>query len=241
MENLRIFLLNLDRAVDRRKTMEEHLTSLGLQFELISAVDGKKLSAFDRSKYSEEDAIKAIGHPLIDTQIGCALSHAMLYERIVEENISECLILEDDVFLGEMFFKVMQNRSQFPKDWDVINLCTRTPQDAFGPFLVDIFRCSKFLEPASQTAAYLLSLKGAKKLLRKVYPIRYEADGFTGRTQIAGIHSYGISPAVVASQDVESTIFDREIVEARRIKGIKRYLDKYARSLRKQLNRLIIE
>lgn len=241
MENLSIFLLNLDRAVDRRKIMEEHLTSLGLRFELISAVDGKKLSPFDRSKYSEEDAIKAVGHPLIDTQIGCALSHARLYERIVKENISECLILEDDVFLGEMFFKVMQSRSQFPKDWDVINLCTRTPQDAFGSFLVDIYRCSKFLEPASQTAAYLLSLKGAKKLLRKVYPIRYEADGFTGRTQIAGIYSYGISPAVVVSQDVESTIFDREIVEARRIKGIRRYLDKYARSLRKKLNRLIIE
>jgi glycosyl transferase family 25 len=241
VENLKIFLLNLDRAIDRRKTMEGHLSSLGLQFELISAVDGKKLSPYDRSKYSEEDAIKAVGHPLIDTQIGCALSHARLYERIVAEGIPECLILEDDALLGEMFLKVMEHRNQFPDNWDMINFYTRTPQDPIGPFLTDIYRCSKFLGPASGLVAYLISLKGAKKLLRKVYPIRYEADGLTGRTQVAGINSYGISPAVIAIQDVESTIWDREVVEAHRIKGAKRYLDKYARSLRKRLNRFIIE
>lgn len=95
-------------------------------------------------------------------------------------------------------FVVNLERSLLPKDWDLVNFCTDAKQLPFGSFLADIYRASTHLEPLNRTSAYLISLRRAKKLLDVAYPIRYEADGPTGRPHISGLNSYGVSHAVVA-------------------------------------------
>jgi glycosyl transferase family 25 len=218
--------------------MESQLHKLGLNYEIISAVDGMKLSAEDLAKYSESAAIQAIGKPLVKTQIGCSLSHLKLYERMVEQGIFECLILEDDIYLGDMFRQILENRNRLPEDWDLVNLCTNAKQEPFGHFIADIYRCSNHLELANRTSAYLITLNGARKLLNKAYPIRYEADGLTGRAHLTGIRSYSVWPPVVALQDVESDIWNVAMVQEVKLKGVKRYLQKISRSIQKRLEPL---
>jgi hypothetical protein len=134
-----------------------------------------------------------------------------------------------------MFKQVLANRNKFPPDWEFINLCTDAKQEPFGDFITDIYRCSHHLEWANRTSAYLINNRGAQKLLEKAYPIRYEADGLTGRTHITGIYSYSVWPPVVALQDVESDIWNSQVVDINLQKGFKKYRQKISRFMQRCL------
>lgn len=201
-----IWVLNLERASDRRQSMEKQLTELQWQFEFIQALDGNCLNAEARKSYSAWQAIKIVKRELSPGEIGCALSHAKLWARIVAENIEEVLILEDDVLLTPDLMRVLERRHLFPADWELINLKTDAAKIPFGPSVYSNYRVCHFQEDANRTCGYLINHKGAKKLCTHVYPIRLAADGLTGRTSITKLVSYGIDPDLVRLADFPSMI-----------------------------------
>jgi glycosyl transferase family 25 len=187
--------------------MEEQLRKLNLKFEIIRAVDGRNIPDCDLKCYSRQDAVKCAGRELSPGEIGCALSHAKMWERLVEENLNEVLILEDDVVVGETFTRILDLRHKFPGDWELVNFMTSAKQIPFGAPIYDIYRVCRFKGHANGACAYLLGRAGAGKLLSHVYPIRWAADGMTGRTYITGLVSYGIDPKVMALGNFESDIW----------------------------------
>jgi glycosyl transferase family 25 len=187
--------------------MEEQLKGLNLPFDFISAVDGSKLSTGELKLYSRKDALRCTGRELSRGEIGCALSHAGMWQRMMNEGIDEVLILEDDVVLGEMFIRVLQDRSRLPDDWELINFMTDVPQLPIGQPVCDIYRVCRFEGFANRTGAYLINRRGAEKLLKHVFPVRWPADGLTGRTYITGLVSYGIEPRLLILNHFESDIW----------------------------------
>ncbi len=65
---LKVFVISLDRAVDRRAHMEGLLSELGLEAEFVSAVDGRALTDVDRGQY--DFAPGAAGLPGGDDRLG---------------------------------------------------------------------------------------------------------------------------------------------------------------------------
>ena len=187
--------------------MKEQLDKFCLTFEIIPAVDGRNLSDSDLRKYSKKDALRCIGRELSPGEIACALSHADMWRRIVDQNLDEVLILEDDVLIGEMLLRILHCRNRLPEDWELINFMTDARQVPFGSPVYDIYRACHFRHYANRTAALLINRKGAQKLLARVYPIRRAADGLTGRTYLTDLISYGITPQVAALSHFESDIW----------------------------------
>jgi GR25 family glycosyltransferase involved in LPS biosynthesis len=66
------------------------------------------------------------------------------------------------------------------------------------------------------TSAYLLTLEGAKMLLKKAFPVRMPADALTGRTHVTGIKAYGVFPEVAAIAGFESSIWKGDTVPRKR-------------------------
>ncbi len=203
-----VWILNLERSVDRRKYMESHLNELNWRFEMIPAVDGKYLGPEDLKHYSAQEAMKTIQREMKPGEIGCALSHAKMWERILAENIEEVLILEDDVAIKGELLDVLDSRSTFPGDWEFINFRTDVQKIPFGPPVYAEYRICNFRRYANRTCAYFINAKGARKLCEHVYPIRWAADGLTGRTYISELVSYGIYPDLVELADFPSLIAD---------------------------------
>lgn len=89
-------VINLDRSPERLKQTHDELTSHGIPYERISAVDGKLLEMVDG---------KIPGYKLIGKMIehhyrgaaGCLFSHRKALSRAIEKNSFPCLILEDDI------------------------------------------------------------------------------------------------------------------------------------------------
>jgi glycosyl transferase family 25 len=202
-----IWVLNLKTDTHRLRFMRKQLRALHLPFQRIEAVDGSVLTSEERGLYSKANALQYSRRELTPGEIGCALSHARMWERMIREKIREVLIFEDDVLIGDALPRILAKRSRLPKDWEMINFSTDAPQEPFGRFLTDIYRASRHKDWADRSSAYLLRLRGARKLLQHVYPIGHTADGLTWRTDITGLVSYGIYPRVVILSELDSSIW----------------------------------
>jgi glycosyl transferase family 25 len=201
--NLPIWVLNLERDKEKRQFMEEQLKQLGVEYQIIKAVDGKNLTADDLAHYSKKTALRDFGRELTTGELGCALSHIKMWQSIVERNLAEVLILEDDAHLGRGLFDVLAHRDKLPEDYQHINFSTRAKQIPFGEFITDIYRASTHAERPYSAFAYLLTKEGAKYLLDIAFPIYMPIDNFVS---ISGIKSYGIFPSVVVLSDLKSSI-----------------------------------
>lgn len=205
----KILVLNLARSLDRRKRMMAMLDKLDVPYEFVEATDGNTLSAEDLAKYSEPLALKAEGRPLSKGEIGCALSHLKIYQRLLASEDECYLILEDDVDIGSKLIEIIKRRELFPKDWEFINFMTDNRSIAFGESLLDEYRMTRFPGNVNRCSVNLVNRKGALRLTRIGYPVRLSADGLTGRIHSTGLIAYGVQPNLAVLHDVETTILNR--------------------------------
>lgn len=121
MLEIPVFVINLPKDKNRREFVEKQLSSAGLKYEFVDGVygDDERVTVV----YDEELAKKEQGKPLTRGEKGCAFSHRSLYERIVNENISCALILEDDVILPENFKNIITKEGcDSHKKWEWLAL-----------------------------------------------------------------------------------------------------------------------
>ena len=123
---LKIFVISLERAVERRAHMVRLLKSLGLEAEFVSAVDGQALTPADRRQYDSRLARLDYRSEMTDTEIACYLSHYRIYERICREGLPMALILEDDIEVKSNLAQVLRDLVAQPDpEWMVVRLQTQ--------------------------------------------------------------------------------------------------------------------
>ena len=121
-----IFVINLERDVERRRHMTETLGALGLAAEFVAAVNGRALPAACRAAYDPAKALRVYGVPMWDNEIACYFSHYGIWQRMVAEGIEVALVLEDDVHVEPALPGVVGDvLASAWRDWMVIRLDTK--------------------------------------------------------------------------------------------------------------------
>ncbi len=217
--DLHVFVISLPGVRPRRDYICQHLSELGLAFEVYDGVDGHHLSPSQRSAYGAVEARARLGRDLLPGEIGCALSHIGVFRTIVERRIEEALVLEDDAVLSTDTIEVLRRRATLQKDRDVVLLHHQgdsgpTPRgaeiSAWGRIPIwDRFHSGRFVEHAWSTGAYLITQAGAKKLLQVAHPIWSPIDQLTGTPGAANLRLYGIRPPCVGEKSLPSTMEGR--------------------------------
>lgn len=90
------YVINLARSLDRRAHITAELKKTGLDYKIITAVDGRELDLHD-STLIDSSLLARNSFPV--GTAGCALSHLRAYQKIVADGLEEALVLEDDVTL----------------------------------------------------------------------------------------------------------------------------------------------
>lgn len=90
------YVINLARSVDRRAHIAAQLRRTGLDYEIITAVDGHDLDLHDTTII---DPSLCARNSFPAGTAGCALSHLRAYQKVIADGLDEALILEDDVML----------------------------------------------------------------------------------------------------------------------------------------------
>lgn len=113
------FVINLPKDKDRKVFMENQLQEAGFDYEIIEAYDGKGEEA--NRAYNDAIALKENGRSLSFGERGCSLSHRVIYEKIVEENIPFTLVFEDDAKIPKNFKEVVEKEVARQNDsWDFL-------------------------------------------------------------------------------------------------------------------------
>jgi glycosyl transferase family 25 len=232
-----VWIVSLQRSSERRLRIFGHLTSLGLPFEFVDAVDGRNLPA-----RSLDDATGLPGRQLTAGEIGCSLSHLGICRRLLDSGLDEVIVLEDDVVLDPAFVEAMDQRRD-TCHWDLIHLHVGDPRSAPVISLWNQQRLGarhrlvRLSTPMDGTFGYLLRRSGAEKLLRGGFPVRVPADLLTGGAVDIGLRICGIAPALVRHLSGESTMPEAYAARAAQARAPSNRADRIARLLAERATR----
>lgn len=98
----KIYVINMEKDVDRREKILKKAKKQNILVKIFTAVDGSTVSPTIINKYFSENNLNP-------GQIGCALSHILVYKDIIKNNYNNCIILEDDSFFTSNFIKKINN------------------------------------------------------------------------------------------------------------------------------------
>jgi GR25 family glycosyltransferase involved in LPS biosynthesis len=116
---MKIFIINLRSAIEKRKRMKKMLDKVGCDYEFFDAIKG---SDVDPETYKSSPHWMDPYHHRHITQgeVGCALSHFTIWQRIVDSGIERAIIMEDDIdILDEDFIGKCES---IKVDYDLIYL-----------------------------------------------------------------------------------------------------------------------
>lgn len=178
--NIPIFVISLARAPERRKSIEEHLQSLGLEYEIVDAVDGRSLHIDEQRK------LLAPGVSFAPGVVGCYVSHLAVYQSIIDRGIRMALVLEDDARLNPKIVPALKT-GEISSNFDYCLLdCDDVSEDTpvyYDPDSTEILTTgfsiySTNIGPAL-LHAYLMTQEGARKRVEHAWPIRKPVDVYS--------------------------------------------------------------
>ena len=175
---MKTFLINLDKSEKRLENSNKQLSNFNILFERISAVNvtqdrDKELRNYYDSKLNYFKYYKS----LTDGEIGCYLSHRKVWQKIVQENIEYALVLEDDFLLHKGLKDIDKLLKVIDQPWDLIKL-GEIPNKRIKQRILEVGDLSliKFRKTPHGTYAYLITIEGAKKMLKHSDPFSRPVD-----------------------------------------------------------------
>ncbi|XP_030035142.2 glycosyltransferase 25 family member isoform X2 [Manduca sexta] len=174
-----IYMINLDRRIERRQLMKLSFKELGMDVKLFSAVDGRSLDINNLEKSN----IKLLPNyedpyhkrPMKAGEVGCFLSHYYIWKEIIFKKLNMTLILEDDVHFTPYFrHRLLQLIDEMRHlDWDLVYIGRKILEDNKEAYVTEHTTRPLY---SYWTLGYFLSYRGAVKLvnaepLSKMLPV----------------------------------------------------------------------
>ena len=207
--NNEVYVVSLKDSVDRRKSIINQCEKLDTNPIFIDAVNGKDLTKSEISQYCNQNKAKQLfGRELLLGEIGCALSHKKIHQKMVDENIPYAVILEDDAVVKEGFNEVVSLVYKNNLSWHIIllghyrgfehNQETNSIDSIWSRYSLNkTYRLGKIVKGGLGTHGYIISQEGAKQILDFLeYDELYlPIDKITSNNDIVKV--YGLSPVVI--------------------------------------------
>jgi len=188
IESIPAFCITLERRQDRWRRFQDQSGIDGLELKRFLGVDGKTIDIRNDNRIAlctKRNILAKMrrSHEELDSVggVGCALSHIAVWQWMVDNNQEICLVFEDDAVVPPDFIQkanacisdsvILRD----PKKWDMWLLggiwdkLTRIPGEQKA------VRVGEFV----LFHAYVMTLHGAKRLLKDVYPIHSHIDLWT--------------------------------------------------------------
>lgn len=207
-----IFVINLDRDVDKLNKVREEFRKQNLQFTRFPAIDGRKYLQETPDDLKDKEIEYMCQKFCTPASIGCFLSHRRIWEKIVRDKIPVTLICEDDVFFSKDFADIDTVWQDIPMDWDMVYLgclgaCNPQQDYSVLNWLYSWMgnnpdRGKKITERIfvpdcpSGTHAYVLSYEGACKLLEIIQKVTFHVDVTISR-RAKNMNIYAVHPNLV--------------------------------------------
>lgn len=166
-QELPVYVVNIDRAAARMAALRAVAETHGVVLERVAGVDGTLLAKADRVDVDEDQFYTWNGRPMLPGEYGCYRSHLLAFERLVASGEPAAIVVEDDIAFDGGFLRRARALLDALPSADVIKLVNHRAS-GFRPFAQSRFgdRVGRCLwGPQGSAACYLITRKGAEKLL----------------------------------------------------------------------------
>ena len=214
---MKAFVINLERAKERRRRMEEQFAVLGLEAAFHPAAD---IRDFTQETYSmvDRETRRRLGlWPQADAEIGCWLSHHRIMQEVVENGPETAAIFEDDAGLSAELPAVLDALERRPFAFDVVKLNRRSSR-TFIP-------CERLWRPGHSVGrvryhdygseGYVITREAARHFLESTPLMMREIDQALSRFWENGLNVFYVDPPVVSHDDQEDSQIERDRRRAR--------------------------
>jgi len=201
---MRIYVINLARATERRKKMEQLANTLGVVFDFLEATDGKALTDAERNRVDHDERKRISEYPLTDNEVGCWLSHLRAMKMLVDSGEPMGAILEDDAALSPEFPRVLNAIEAHAGSFDVIDLHRLFKKGEIFALcrpLLPGFGLGRIGYTHMHATAYVMSRAGAQKFLAHATYFAHAIDKEMHRYWANGMDIYGLEQPVARQDD----------------------------------------
>lgn len=201
---MKTFLINLDKNLERLAKCDAQLVNLGVEYERFPGILGKDLPSEEKKRCVNRFLWWChAGRKVMDGEIGCALSHLKIYDRIQREMLPFVCILEDDVIVDRRFPEQLERVGMWidPSLPQVVLLSNHNGISGDDGDFIEVAR-------ASYTEAYVITLVAAQQIGRANFPLRVAADSWAWFKSHCGIRLYQSFPAVCTQDWSEGFVSD---------------------------------
>ncbi|NNC77111.1 MAG: hypothetical protein HKN77_04055 [Woeseiaceae bacterium] len=191
---MKIIVISLKSAVERRKSISRQLDATGLQYQFLDARDGREGAKRFFKGYDDEQFLLQTGRQAVPGEIGCYASHVAAWQMCVADD-KPLVVLEDDAQIAANFVAALRQCEQFIEDCGFIRLQTEwkgrkklvlRADDGFS-----LYRYSKFPHSA---AGYVIMPRVAKVFCRESAVLSAPVDVFMKKFWEHKQPMYGLAP-----------------------------------------------
>jgi glycosyl transferase, family 25 len=231
---MHVYIINLARSPDRREYMVTQLVNTGLSYEVVDGIDGRRLD-FDNSETARLVAPSVlVDKSLLAGEIGCAMSHLRVYEKILSDGHDYALVLEDDVTLPRDLASLVEEIAQSLSGAEVVllNFDSTGPVQLARSEMIDLKTNRALVLPIDgnqilSAAAYMVTREACLRLVKGLLPISAKADEWAIRFNAGMIDRMRcIVPIAVTKSSVFPSTMDynpRGSIKARILEFVARY------------------
>jgi glycosyl transferase, family 25 len=177
---LKAYVINLARSRDRRAHIAAELNKTGLEYEIVTAVDGHEL---DLSDHDIVDPSFVYMTPFLHGTAGAALSHLSVYRRMVEDGLDVALVLEDDVTLpadlGSLADAVANQLSGAEVallSYGSYRFCALSPEGSVQLPSSRLLALPIEIRTVNSGGAYIITREACERMIKCVLPVRVSPD-----------------------------------------------------------------
>jgi GR25 family glycosyltransferase involved in LPS biosynthesis len=227
----RVFVINLARRPDRLGEISADLARHGLSFERIEAVDGGIEALV--SPYRRPILARLYG-PLTYTNsyIANLLSHRAIWQKMVDENISQALIFEDDAIVNNWEPRFM-DLSIADHGLDILRLGANRDIGEKGtkniwPTGHELFGRKLHEGNVWGAIACLITLQGARKCLR-IRPYWFPSDHYEIYRRCFGVNVALVEPLIWKASGSKSDVLKLQHEQSK--KGLRHHVLRFQKRL----------
>ena len=208
---MKAYVINLERAEERRRRMEEQFASLALEATFHPAAD---IRDFTQETYSmvDRETRRRLGlWPQADAEIGCWLSHYQIMKEIVEKGPETVAVFEDDAGLSADLPEVLDALEQRPFAFDVVKL-NRRSRRTFIPCerLKTGHRVGRVRYHDYGSEGYVITREAARHFLENTPRMMREIDQALSRFWENGLNVFYVDPPVVSHDEEDDSQIERD-------------------------------
>ena len=235
---MRIVLISLERATERRRRMAEEFARVGLDYEIWPAKDARTLTDEDRA-FVDRAARERLGlYPIPDGSLANTLSQRAAMLNLVRNGPELMAVFEDDARFDDELPAVLRELERRSALFDIVKLQRRNTRRPFFPTirLRTGHRLGRVRFADFGSEGYVITRDAARRLLERTPRMVWEIDHVLSRFWENGLNVFYIDPTVTrehraADSQIHGTRHEQRLAHRRERKRHPTILARRLRSI----------